>query len=94
MSTIWEMAAIIRAEEERAAQAQAALRNSAPQRPAPVRGVSVEAPGDVAYWCKYFGTTPMHLCCAIDSVGSEPSVLRRFLDARAHSRSRAGRGHR
>jgi hypothetical protein len=95
MSTIWEMAAIIRAEEERAEEARAALHNSATQRPAPpVRGVSVEAPGDVAYWCKYFGTTPMNLCCAIDSVGSEPSVLRRFLDARAHSRGRAGRGHR
>lgn len=88
MSTIWEMAAIIRAEEEQAAQRDNPLR-----RPeSPVRGVSVEAPGDVAYWCKYFGTTPMNLCCAIDSVGSEPSVLRRFLDARAHSRGRARRG--
>ena len=95
MSTIWEMAAIIRAEEVRAKEEQAALRSTPPRRPEPpVRGVSVEAPGDVAYWCKYFGTTPMNLCCAIDSVGSEPSVLRRFLDARAHSRRRAGRGHR
>ena len=74
MSTIWEMAAIVRAEEARAAQAD----KPQPRTPS----VSIEAPADRAYWCKYFGTTPMNLCCAIESVGREPTALRRFLESR------------
>ena len=72
MSTIWEMAAIIRAEEALAG------------KPAPAQGgerrglVDVEAPGEAAYWCRCFGTTPMRLCSAIARVGREPAALRRF----------------
>ena len=84
MSTIWEMAAIIRAEEERSLQA------ARPRRP----NVSIDAPGERAYWCKVFGTTPMNLCCAIESVGREPGAVRRFFESRSRTPARASHGRR
>lgn len=86
MSTIWEMAAIIRAEEARGREPRPVATSL---RAADMRvAVSVDAPGDVAYWCKFFGTTPMNLCCAIEQVGREPGALRRFLASRAQARHR------
>lgn len=74
MSTIWEMAAIIRNEEAHAL------------RPVPIRGsnpgVDINGPDRIAFWCKYFGTTPLNLCCAIEAVGSEPKAVRQFLRSR------------
>lgn len=76
MSTIWEMAAIIRAEEQHGI-------DNAPRRIHRGNfGVDIDAPGRIEYWCRYFGTTPMHLCCAIDKVGREPAALRRYLSSR------------
>ncbi len=70
MSTLWEMAATLRAEAADAApreiRRQAAL-------------IDLAAPGRVEYWCRLLGTTPMRLCCAVEEVGDDPTVVRRFL---------------
>ena len=77
MSTIWEMAGTIRAEEERALRA-------CPTKSGNGRGVRVEIgpPEALEFWCRFLGTTPMDLCCAIEEVGDDPTLVRRFLATR------------
>ena len=78
MSTLWEMAAVIRADGSPANDGASAERRRQAAR------VDLTGPGRVEYWCRLLGTTPMRLCCAIDEVGSDPTAIRRFL-ARPHA---------
>lgn len=75
MSTLWEMAAALRAETAGLAPPRDTRRQAA--------AVDLVAPGRVEYWCRLLGTTPMRLCCAVEEVGDDPTAVRRFL-ARHH----------
>jgi hypothetical protein len=74
MSTLWEMAATVRA-EGRCNDSSAAPAES--RRYAAI--VDLQAPGRIDYWCKVLGTTPLRLYCAVDEVGPDPTAIRRFL---------------
>jgi Protein of unknown function (DUF3606) len=82
MSTLWEMAAAMRADE---AQTQNAIRAktlidctlSAGERP-----IDLRERAHMTYWCKSLGTTQMQLYRAVAHVGPNPSAVRRFLSAR------------
>jgi len=80
MSTLWEMAAVIRADASTGTDAVAAGES----RKREAARVDLSGPGRVEYWCRLLGTTPMRLCCAIDEVGPDPTAIRRFL-ARPHT---------
>ena len=73
MSTLWEMAAALRAE----ANVTGVPRVEVRRRQA--ASIDLAAPGRVEYWCRLLGTTPLRLCCAVDEVGNDPTVVRRFL---------------
>ena len=75
MSTLWEMAAVVR--EDSGARANGAV--DAGKRRKQAASVDLAGPGRVEYWCRLLGTTPMRLCCAIDAVGPDPTAIRRFL---------------
>ena len=83
MTTLWEMAATIRAEE---AQAQNPIRVK--PLATPIVGRDLERPIDLRerrhmdYWCKSLGATRMQLYRAVAHVGPSPSAVRRFLSAR------------
>ena len=72
MSTILEMAEIVRAGHYR----------PAPETNTPVRVVDVYTEDRISYLCDLFETTPWSLCCAIESVGSDPRSIGRFLRSR------------
>jgi hypothetical protein len=72
MSTILEMAEIVRAGESRPA-------NDTGNH---VRVVDVYTRDRVTYLCDLFETSPWGLCCAIESVGSDPTSIDRFLRSR------------
>jgi hypothetical protein len=82
MSTLWEMADTIRAEE---AQAQNTIRAttllacalSASERP-----IDLRERAQMEFWCKSLGATQMQLYRAVAHVGPSPSAVRRFLSAR------------
>jgi hypothetical protein len=82
MSTLWEMADTIRAEE---AQMQNTIRAKsliacaliADERPIDLRDRT-----QLEVWCKKLGTTQMQLYRAVAHVGPSPSAVRRFLSAR------------
>lgn len=74
MSTIWEMAATIRAERS-AVQVTPDVRRQAAH-------IDVAAPARLDYWCRLLGTTPLQLCYAVDAVGADPTAVRRFLSRR------------
>jgi len=76
MSTIWEMASIVRSEEERAS------RNRSRRETV----VDIVEPGRLEFWCRHFGTTPMNLYCAIDAVGCATGAVRRHLEKRGRAR--------
>src|ERR1700747_1866604 len=73
MSTLWEMAATLRAE------ADVAVVPRVETRPRQAALVDIAVPGRVEYWCRLLGTTPLRLCCAVEEVGDDPTAVRRFL---------------
>ena len=76
MSTILEMAEIVRAggfTEE--------------SRPEP-RVAEIYTKDRINDLCNLFDTTPWGLCCAIESVGSDPRAIGRFLRQRNAERDR------
>ncbi|HEY2397013.1 MAG TPA: DUF3606 domain-containing protein [Rudaea sp.] len=73
MSTLWEMAASMREEMPTGNV------GSAPVQMRRRAIVDLNAPGQMEYWCKVLGTTPLRLYCAVDEVGSDPTAIRRFL---------------
>ena len=68
MSTILEMAEIVRADGF-----------SVEGKPAP-RLAEIYTKDRINDLCNLFDTTPWGLCCAIESVGSDPRAIGRFLD--------------
>jgi Protein of unknown function (DUF3606) len=81
MTTLWEMAATVRAEE---AQKHDSIRSKAlvgasnagePQ-------IDLRERGHMDFWCKSLGATQMQLYRAVAHVGPSPSAVRRFLSAR------------
>jgi hypothetical protein len=72
MSTILEMAEIVRAGESK----------SANDADTSVRVVDVYTRDRVTYLRDLFETTPWGLCCAIESAGSDPKSIDRFLRSR------------
>ena len=82
MTTLWEMAATVRAED-------AATQNSLRAKAMIERALSAgERPMDLRerrhmdFWCKSLGATQMQLYRAVAHVGPNPSAVRRFLSAR------------
>ena len=74
MSTLWEMAAMLRAEGNVGRH-----RLQSERRRRQAASVDISTPDRVEYWCRLLGTTPLRLCCAIDQVGADPTAVRRFL---------------
>ncbi|HEX6832948.1 MAG TPA: DUF3606 domain-containing protein [Rudaea sp.] len=85
MSTLWEMATSIR--EERSGLARP---SSARARPRQAAVVELDEPARVDYWCRLLGTTPWRLCCAIESVGTDPTAIRRYLGRQSAPAMRLG----
>jgi hypothetical protein len=83
MTTLWEMAATIRAEE-----APVPGKLQAKQDGACAAGRDLEKPIDLRerrhmdFWCKSLGATRMQLYRAVAHVGPSPSAVRHFLRAR------------
>jgi hypothetical protein len=78
MSTILEMAEFVRA------GGSVSFEN----KPAP-RLVDVYTKDRINDLCDLFDTTPWGLCCAIESVGSDPRAIGRFLRNRNATRERS-----
>jgi hypothetical protein len=82
MSTILEMAEIVRA-------------GGFPVESKPVESGSIGRVAEVFTkdrindLCNLFDTTPWGLCCAIESVGSDPRAIGRFLRQRKATRDRS-----
>lgn len=88
MTTLWEMAATVRAEEVQV-QESTRVAPCAPHviRRDVVRGnserpIDLRERGHMDYWCKSLGATRMQLYRAVAHVGPCPSAVRRFLSAR------------
>ncbi|HZP67766.1 MAG TPA: DUF3606 domain-containing protein [Rudaea sp.] len=82
MSTLWEMAETIRAEEARArGEAAPAPQPSAKEtaRGEKRKSAFVDLRGHIDYWCKMLGTTRLQLCRAVAEVGDDPGTVRKFL---------------
>ncbi len=82
MSTLLEMAEIVRAAEARV---------EVQVKPAqvPSREVTIFSSERIARLCELFDTTPWGLSCAIESVGSDPIAIGRFLRTRNANRHSA-----
>jgi hypothetical protein len=83
MTTLWEMAATIRAEEA----APDAIRVKPEPTSARTRGglqksIDLREHDRMEYWCKSLGATHLQLYRAVAHVGPDPSAVRRFLTAR------------
>jgi hypothetical protein len=78
MSTILEMAEIVRA---------GGFPVEAKREP---RLAEVYTKDRINDLCNLFDTTPWGLCCAIESVGSDPRAIGRFLRRRNATRDRSG----
>ncbi len=90
MSTIWEMADAIRAEEAQAHNAIRAETMLACATLANERPIDLRERAHLEFWCKTLGATQMQLYRAVAHVGPSPSAVRRFLSARfLHTRLRA-----
>ena len=74
MSTLWEMAAALRAEGSAGGH-----RPQSEGRHRQAASIDISAPERVEYWCRLLGTTPLRLCCAMEQVGADPTAVRRFL---------------
>jgi hypothetical protein len=82
MSTIWEMADTIRAEE---AQVHSTIRAKTLLACAVVadeRPIDLRERAHLEFWCKALGATQMQLYRAVAHVGPSPSAVRRFLSSR------------
>ena len=77
MSTILEMAEIVRADGF-----------SVEGKPAP-HLAEIYTKDRINDLCNLFDTTPWGLCCAIESVGSDPRAIGRFLRQRKATRERS-----
>ena len=82
MSTILEMAEIVRAGGLQA-ESQPAERKPEP------RIAEIYTKDRISDLCDLFDTTPWGLCCAIESVGSDPRAIGRFLRQRNATRERS-----
>ena len=89
MTTLWEMAETIRAEErakKTVAQAPRVDPSKSRHHPRDYHGmeriIDIRTRERLAYWCKSLGATPSQLYRAVAHVGQEPSAIRRFLIAR------------
>jgi hypothetical protein len=82
MTTLWEMAATIRAEEraESSSRAQPIALHVA--RRDLERPIDLRERRHMEYWCKSLGATRMQLYRAIAHVGPAPSAVRNFLRSR------------
>jgi len=90
MSTIWEMADTIRAEEAQARNTIRANTMIVCALMAGERPIDVRDRAQLELWCRKLGTTQMQLYRAVAHVGPGPSAVRRFLSARfLHTRLRA-----
>ena len=72
MSTLLEMAETIRS-------AEACQENEAKALP---RTADICMKDRIKDLCELFGTTPSGLCCALESVGSDPAAIGQFLRSR------------
>ncbi len=82
MTTLWEMAATIRAEEaQKANTIRAKTLMSSVLNPGEPP-IDLRERGHMDFWCKSLGATQMQLYRAVAHVGPSPSAVRRFLSAR------------
>jgi hypothetical protein len=77
MSTLLEMAEAIRSAESRQAKDAKALPRTA----------DIYTKERIKDLCELFGTTPWGLCCALESVGSDPAAIGQFLRSRNAARN-------
>ena len=77
VSTLLEMAETIR-------MAEARQENDAKTPP---RTADIYTKDRIRDLCELFGTTPWGLCCALESVGSDPAAIGQFLRSRNAARS-------
>ena len=82
MSTILEMAEIVRA-------GGFSPESESPERKPEPRIAEIYTKDSISNLCDLFDTTPWGLCCAIESVGSDPRAIGRFLRQRNATRDRA-----
>jgi hypothetical protein len=82
MSTILEMAEFVRA------GGSVSFETKYESKPEP-RVVDVYTKDRINDLCDLFDTTPWGLCCAIESVGSDPRAIGRFLRNRNATRERS-----
>jgi Protein of unknown function (DUF3606) len=82
MSTIWEMADTVRAEEAQVQNTIRARTMIACAAIANERPIDLRERTHLEYWCKALGATQMQLHRAVAHVGPSPSAIRRFLSAR------------
>ena len=82
MSTILEMAEIVRA------GGFSVESESLERKPEP-RIAEIYTKDRISNLCDLFDTTPWGLCCAIESVGSDPLAIGRFLRQRNATRDRS-----
>ena len=82
MTTLWEMAATVRAEE---AQKNNSIREKTLMASVLNAGeppIDLRERRHMDFWCKSLGATQMQLYRAVAHVGPSPSDVRRFLSAR------------
>jgi len=83
MSTILEMAEIVRAGGFPVENTRSLHNNGEP------RVAEIYTKDRINDLCDLFNTTPWGLCCAIESVGSDPRAIGRFLRQRNATRDRS-----
>ena len=92
MSTILEMAEIVRAggfSAESRPTVSRVIDSSSTESSAIGRIAEVFTEDRIHDLCNLFDTTPWGLCCAIESVGSDPRAIGRFLRQRNATRDRS-----
>ncbi len=82
MTTLWEMAATVRAEEAQQRNTIRAKTMMASTLNTDEKPIDLRERGHLDFWCKSLGTTQMQLYRAVAHVGPSPSAVRRFLSAR------------
>jgi hypothetical protein len=82
MSTLWEMAEAIRAEDMQLHDTIRTKTTIARPSTASERPIDLRERAQLESWCKALGATQMQLYRAVAHVGPSPSAVRRFLSAR------------